>query len=93
MQELMHFFKSFSLSFFYLNQETNLKKQGVLPLRFSDPNDYNKIKPSDRISIVGLADLTPGKVSFFILNRAWQQQKFLVKFYNILASRSPRKAC
>jgi len=41
--------------------ETNLKKQGVLPLRFSDPNDYNKIKPSDRVSIVGLKDLAPGR--------------------------------
>jgi aconitate hydratase len=42
--------------------ETNLKKQGVLPLRFADPNDYNKIKPDDRISLLGLKDLAPGKV-------------------------------
>lgn len=41
--------------------ETNLKKQGVLPLRFTDPNDYNKIKPSDRISLLNLKSLAPGK--------------------------------
>jgi len=41
--------------------ETNLKKQGLLPLTFNDPNDYDRIDPSDRISIKGLEDLTPGK--------------------------------
>ncbi len=40
--------------------ETNLKKQGVLPLTFADPADYDKILVEDRISIVGLAELTPG---------------------------------
>lgn len=41
--------------------ETNLKKQGVLPLRFANPADYDKIKPSDRISLVGLSGLAPEK--------------------------------
>lgn len=41
--------------------ETNLKKQGVLPLRFADPNDYNKIKPSDRVSLINLNELAPNK--------------------------------
>ncbi|KAH7029337.1 aconitase [Microdochium trichocladiopsis] len=31
--------------------ETNLKKQGMLPLTFDDPADYEKIKPEDRIDI------------------------------------------
>ncbi len=30
--------------------ETNLKKQGMLPLTFADPADYDKIKPDDRVS-------------------------------------------
>ena len=30
--------------------ETNLKKQGMLPLTFADPADYDKIKPEDRVS-------------------------------------------
>uniref|UniRef100_A0A0P6EDX9 aconitate hydratase n=1 Tax=Daphnia magna TaxID=35525 RepID=A0A0P6EDX9_9CRUS len=41
--------------------ETNLKKQGMLPLTFADPADYERIQPSDRLSLVGLAELTPGK--------------------------------
>lgn len=41
--------------------ETNLKKQGLLPLTFSNPSDYDKIQPSDKISLVGLKDLAPGK--------------------------------
>ncbi|KAF2237461.1 aconitase [Viridothelium virens] len=32
--------------------ETNLKKQGVLPLTFSDPADYDKIKPDDRVDLL-----------------------------------------
>ncbi|OUM61414.1 hypothetical protein PIROE2DRAFT_12565 [Piromyces sp. E2] len=40
--------------------ETNLKKQGVLPLTFADPADYDKINPADKISILGLKTLTPG---------------------------------
>jgi aconitate hydratase len=39
--------------------ETNLKKQGVLPLTFSDPATWDAIGPGDRISITGLADLSP----------------------------------
>lgn len=43
--------------------ETNLKKQGVLPLTFANPKDYDLIDPSDRVSIVGLANdgFKPGK--------------------------------
>ena len=41
--------------------ETNLKKQGMLPLTFADPKDYDKIQEDDRVSIVGLKELAPGK--------------------------------
>ncbi|GAB1607528.1 aconitate hydratase, mitochondrial-like [Argonauta hians] len=41
--------------------ETNLKKQGMLPLTFDDPADYDKIQPTDRISILGLKTFAPGK--------------------------------
>lgn len=41
--------------------ETNLKKQGLLPLTFANPDDYNKIQPDDKVSLLGLKDLTPGK--------------------------------
>jgi hypothetical protein len=36
--------------------ETNLKKQGLLPLTFAKPADYDKVREDDRISLVG-----PGK--------------------------------
>ena len=39
--------------------ETNLKKQGLLPLTFADRDDYDLIGPEDHISVVGLADLAP----------------------------------
>lgn len=41
--------------------ETNLKKQGVLPLTFTNPADYDLIEASDRISLHDLASLAPGK--------------------------------
>ncbi len=41
--------------------ESNLKKQGVLPLVFAEPKDYDKIGEQDRISIVGLDGLAPGE--------------------------------
>lgn len=41
--------------------ETNLKKQGLLPLTFQNPSDYDKIQPTDRISLLNLKNLAPGK--------------------------------
>ncbi|MBZ0268265.1 aconitate hydratase, partial [bacterium] len=40
--------------------ETNLKKQGVLPLTFANPSDYDKVQQDDRVSITGLTELAPG---------------------------------
>jgi aconitate hydratase len=41
--------------------ETNLKKQGILALTFANPDDYEKIRETDRISIIGLANLEQEK--------------------------------
>jgi aconitate hydratase len=41
--------------------ETNLIKQGVLPLTFVNPADYDKIEEHDRLSIAGLSAIAPGK--------------------------------
>jgi aconitate hydratase len=41
--------------------ESNLKKQGVLPLAFADPADYEKVRETDRVSVLGLARLAPGR--------------------------------
>jgi aconitate hydratase len=40
--------------------ESNLKKQGVLALTFENPEDYKKARETDRVSLLGLADLAPG---------------------------------
>ncbi|HEY9685704.1 MAG TPA: aconitate hydratase [Coleofasciculaceae cyanobacterium] len=41
--------------------ETNLKKQGVLPLTFADRTDYDRITKGDTLSITGLSNLKPGQ--------------------------------
>ncbi|CBY11206.1 unnamed protein product [Oikopleura dioica] len=39
--------------------ETNLKKQGMLPLTFADPADYDKIRPDDKVTLTGVTELAP----------------------------------
>jgi len=41
--------------------ETNLKKQGILALTFENPNDYDKIIESDKISLIGLNNFQADK--------------------------------
>jgi aconitate hydratase len=41
--------------------ETNLKKQGILPLVFAKPSDYDLFEQADRVSVRGLAALAPGR--------------------------------
>ncbi len=41
--------------------ETNLKKQGILPLVFSDPSTYDAIGEDDLLSVFGLASLEPDR--------------------------------
>jgi len=49
--------------------ETNLKKQGMLPLTFADPSDYDKIKEDDKIDLL-VQDLAPGKQVKMIVNHS-----------------------
>jgi len=41
--------------------ETNLKKQGVLPLTFANPADYERIRKDDRLTLKGLDRIAPGQ--------------------------------
>jgi aconitate hydratase len=41
--------------------ETNSKRQGMLALTFSEPGEYDKVRPSDRVDILGLETFSPGK--------------------------------
>ncbi|MFC2136171.1 aconitate hydratase, partial [Bacteroidota bacterium] len=50
--------------------ETNLKKQGMLPLTFDNPADYNKIREGDKLTILGLTEFAPGKPLKLIINHS-----------------------
>lgn len=41
--------------------ESNLKKQDLLALTFQDPANYERIREDDRIDLVGLSGIAPGK--------------------------------
>jgi len=41
--------------------ETNLKKQGVLPLTFKNPADYDRIRRDDRLTFKGIDQVAPEK--------------------------------
>lgn len=48
--------------------ETNLKKQGMLALTFTNKEDYDKIHEDDLISVKGLTEFTPGKPLRIVLS-------------------------
>ncbi|HMZ49354.1 MAG TPA: aconitase family protein, partial [Flavobacteriales bacterium] len=48
--------------------ETNLKKQGMLALTFSNEADYEKIQEDDRIDFTDLTAFAPGKPLTMVLN-------------------------
>jgi aconitate hydratase len=50
--------------------ETNLKKQGMLALTFSNEADYDKIQEDDRIDFTDLTDFAPGKPLTLVLNHS-----------------------
>jgi len=50
--------------------ETNLKKQGILPLTFLQPGDYDKVAETDKISILELSALEPKKTVIAVLHHA-----------------------
>lgn len=50
--------------------ETNLKKQGVLPLTFADAADYEKVQEDDRASLSGLAEIAPESTITLTLTHA-----------------------
>ena len=50
--------------------ETNLKKQGLLALTFADPDDYDRVREDDRVSLIGLRSLAPAKVVECVLEHS-----------------------
>ena len=56
--------------------ETNLKKQGILALRFETPSDYDKILEDDRLGVLGLSGLAPGKpVTLEVVHKSGSKEK------------------
>ncbi|KAJ4982610.1 Aconitate hydratase, mitochondrial protein 2 [Stagonosporopsis vannaccii] len=58
--------------------ETNLKKQGMLPLTFSDPADYEKIGPNDKVDIKA-TELAVGKPITLVVHPANGDKSFDIK--------------
>lgn len=60
--------------------ETNLKKQGMLPLTFDDSADYDRVAEGDVITLLGVetGELQPGKQVFMRVQprqgQAWEAQ-------------------
>ncbi|WDT79980.1 MAG: hypothetical protein MPW14_23155 [Candidatus Manganitrophus sp.] len=50
--------------------ETNLKKQGILPLIFANPKDWELFEQNDRVSVLGLSQLAPGKAVDVVIHKA-----------------------
>jgi len=50
--------------------ESNLKKQGLLALTFQSPADYDRLREDDRVSLLGLRDVAPGKPVECLIKRA-----------------------
>lgn len=60
--------------------ETNLKKQGMLPLTFVHSSDYDVIHSDDRISILSLDKLSPGsEVKCFVRHSDGSTDQFQLK--------------
>jgi aconitate hydratase len=49
--------------------ETNLKKQGILPLVFDDPADWARVEAEDRVDVLDLAQLAPGRPVRVVLHK------------------------
>jgi len=59
--------------------ESNLKKQGVLPLTFAAAADYDRVKEDDVVDIVGLTTLSPGKqLTVRLTHKDGSKEEFLV---------------
>lgn len=65
--------------------EANLKKQGVLPLTFVEPADYDRIRRDDRLSFIGLDKLTPGQKVEVRITHADGSQEAIFAWHSLTA--------
>jgi aconitate hydratase len=66
--------------------ESNLKKQGLLAMTFENPTDYDRIREEDRLSLVGLADMAPGKPVECLVKHADGTTETLRLYHSFAAS-------
>ncbi|PIE22102.1 MAG: aconitate hydratase [Planctomycetota bacterium] len=60
--------------------ETNLKKQGMLPLTFVNEADYDLVKAGDRVTLEQLEDLAPGSEVICVLTHSdGSEDRFALK--------------
>jgi aconitate hydratase len=60
--------------------ETNLKKQGMLAFTFANPDDYEKIRQDDTVTLLGFNEMAPGKNLTIVLHHAdGTEEQFEVK--------------
>jgi len=57
--------------------ETNLKKQGMLPLTFDNPSDYDLINPTDKVSL-NVSQLAEGKQIKMKLSKTDGSEKIIM---------------
>ncbi len=62
--------------------EMNLKKQGVLPLIFSNPSDYQKIAEDDRISL-NIKEIIPNKMINILLTHKNSEQEIIIAYHTM----------
>jgi aconitate hydratase len=54
--------------------ETNLKKQGIVPLTFEDPSVYDLIEPTDTITVRGMPPVPDKPVQCYIVKQRNSEQ-------------------
>jgi aconitate hydratase len=60
--------------------ETNLKKQGILPVIFGDAAGYDAIGETDRLSILGITNLKPGsELTLLVKSADGKEKRFPMK--------------
>ena len=60
--------------------ETNLKKQGILPLVFAEPSDYERIRKDDRLDLLALEEIAPGQpVTVRLIRASGETEEFLAR--------------
>jgi aconitase A len=65
--------------------ETNLKKQGLLPLTFVNPDDYDRIPENALLSTKGLKDLAVGSKITLVVS-AENGQEFEIALAHTMSS-------